>query len=66
MLDFYPDMDNMTREQLESYRAALLQKLVELDSQEPEDMEDPSYEDWADEHEELEDLLDELQDLLEN
>ena len=66
MLDFYPDMENMTREQLESYRAALLQKLVELDSQEPEDMEDPSYEDWADEHEELEDLLDELQDRLEN
>ena len=66
MLDFYPDMENMTREHLESYQARLLQQLAELDAREPEDMDDPSYEDWAEEHEDLEDLLDELQDLLEN
>ncbi len=66
MLDFYPDMENMTEEQLKSYQAKLLQQLAELDAREPEDMDDPSYEDWAEEHEDLENLLDELQDLLEN
>lgn len=66
MLNFYPDIENMTREQLEDYQKQLLEKLSQLDAKEPADMDDPAYEDWADEHEELEDLLDEVQDVLES
>ena len=40
------------------------ERIAQLDEQEPEDMEAPEYEVWADQHEALEDLTDEIRDLL--
>ena len=70
MIDFsafceMPDPEDMDREQLEQYLAAVQAQIDQLDEEEPEDMESEAYDAWGDRHEELEDLLEEIQDLLE-
>lgn len=61
----YPELDDMTLEQLKAYREEVRQRIEALDAQEPEDMESEAYENWGDAHEMLEDLLDDIQDRLE-
>lgn len=62
MLEFIPELDDMTLPQLQAYQALLLQQLAELDAEEPKNMNSDAYEAWGDTHEELEDLLDEILD----
>ena len=62
----YPDLDDMTLEQLKECYEETRQRIEALDAQEPADMESEAYENWGDIHEELEDLLDDLQDRLED
>ena len=71
MIDFnayagVPDLDGMSREQLEDYLQAVREQIARLDEEEPADMESEAYEDWGGRHEELEDLADELMDRLED
>ena len=56
----FPDIDEMTIDELNAYRNTIEEKIEELDLKEPDDEESEEYEDWADEHEDLEDLLDEV------
>lgn len=58
-----PVIDEMSKEELLQYRAVLVDKLDELDDEEPDD-DTPEYEEWGELHEELEDLLDEVDDRL--
>ena len=64
MLEFIPERNQMTIEQLQAYQATLMEKLAELDAKEPTDRNSEAYEAWGDAHEELEDLLDEILDRL--
>ncbi len=71
MIDFnayagVPDLDGLSREQLEDYLQAVREQIARLDEEEPADMESEAYEDWGGRHEELEDLADELMDRLED
>lgn len=59
-----PDPSGMDRTSLLAYLESLRERIAQLDEQEPEDMEAPEYEVWADQHEALEDLTDEIRDLL--
>ena len=52
----FPDVDEMTVDQLTACRKVLEEKIEQLDAAEPADEESEEYEDWADAHEELEDL----------
>ena len=54
----------MNEEQLQACLEDLRQRIRELDSREPKNMNSDAYERWAEEHEELEDLMDEILDLL--
>lgn len=71
MIQFTPktdemlDIDEMTLEQLQTYKEDLLRQIAELDTREPKNMNSEAYEAWGEEHEELEDLLDEVLDLIE-
>ena len=56
-----PDEREALRRRLQQVQA----QLARLDQEEPEDMESPAYDDWAERHEELEDLADDLMDALE-
>ena len=58
VINFDPNADLLAQ------KAALEEKIAQLDAREPEDMESEEYEAWADEHEELEDLLDDILDQL--
>ena len=60
-----PDIDEMTAEELQEYKAQLEQQIAEFDEKEPEDQESEEFEEWAEQHEELEDLLDDVIDKLE-
>ena len=62
----YPDLDELTSEQLKACYKETQQRIAALDAQEPADMESEAYENWGDIHEELEDLLDDIQDRLED
>ena len=62
----YPELDDMTLEQLQVCQKETQQKLEALDAQEPADMESEAYEVWGDAHEMLEDLLDDIQDRLDD
>ena len=57
-------LDEMNEEQLQACLEDLRQRIRELDSREPKNMNSDAYERWAEEHEELEDLMDEILDLL--
>lgn len=59
-----PDLEAMTREELEAYLAALEEELDRLDAREPKSQTSEAHEEWEDDHEELEDLIDEVQDIL--
>lgn len=64
-LENEPDIDEMSKEELLKYRAALEEKLEDLDAEEPDD-ETPEHEEWEELHEELEDLLGEVEDRLDD
>lgn len=59
-----PDLDAMSREELQDYLNAVRAQIRRLDRQEPKNMNSEEYEEWGDRHEELEDLVDEILDLL--
>lgn len=59
-----PDLSGRDRQSLVELLASTQERIALLDEQEPEDMEAPEYEVWADQHEALEDLADEIRDLL--
>lgn len=58
------DIEAMSVDELHVLQQEMYELLAELDAREPKNMNNPSYDDWADEHEELEDLLDDIQDRL--
>lgn len=67
ILDFQPeepDVEGMTKAQLEAYQDELEARIAALDEKEPKNELSEAYEDWADRHEALEDLLDEVLDRL--
>ena len=61
----WPDLENMSEEELRRELSEVWEKIAVLDYQEPEDVNSEEYEAWAERHEDLEDLEDEIQDLLE-
>lgn len=61
-----PDIDAMSRQELEEYLHKLEESLAQLDAREPRNPNSEAYEDWADEHEDLEDQIDEVLDLLDD
>lgn len=56
------ELDSLSLEELEKYRAELETRLCDMDVEEPEDMAGEEFERWADAHESLEDLLSEAED----
>lgn len=56
------ELDSLSLEELEEYRAELEARLCDMDDDEPEDMDGEEFEQWADAHESLEDLLSEAED----
>ena len=62
--DAFIDIEAMSVDELHALQQEMYKLLAELDAREPKNMNSPSYDDWADEHEELEDLLDDIQDRL--
>ena len=60
-----PELETLSREELEAYLKTLRDRIEALDREEPPDMNSEAYELWGDRHEELEDLADEVLDLLE-
>lgn len=56
------ELDSLSLEDLEKYRAELEARLCDMDDDEPEDMDGEEFEQWADAHESLEDLLSEVED----
>lgn len=59
-----PELEELSREELEAYLKTLRDQIEALDREEPADMSSEAYELWGDRHEELEDLADEVLDLL--
>lgn len=59
-----PELEELSREELEAYLKTLRDRIEALDREEPADMNSEAYELWGDRHEELEDLADEVLDLL--
>ena len=65
-LEEVPELEHLSREELEQYRAETRQIITDLDALEPRSETSEAYDQWAQLHEDLEDLLDEILDLLEN
>ncbi len=62
-----PELETLSREELEAYLKTLRDRIEALDWEEPADMNSEAYELWGNRHEELEeleDLADEVLDLL--
>lgn len=59
-----PDIDTMEKDSLRAYLKELQERIRDLDTREPRNMNSEAYEEWADRHEELEDLVDEVLDRL--
>lgn len=59
-----PDIDTMEKDSLRVYLKELRERIRDLDTREPRNMNSEAYEEWADRHEELEDLVDEVLDRL--
>lgn len=59
-----PDIDTMEKDSLRAYLKELRERIRDLDTREPRNMNSEAYEEWADRHEELEDLVDEVLDRL--
>ena len=60
------ELDSLSLEELEEYRAELEARLRDMDDGEPEDMAGEEFEQWADAHESLEDLLSEVEDRIDD
>ena len=68
IVDFTPDrpeVADMNPEELRQYWQEIEDKIVNLDEEEPEDMDSEAYDDWADRDEMLEDIRDEIEERLE-
>lgn len=59
-----PDLDGLSRTELEEQLSAIRAQIVRLNAQEPEDMNSEAYALWGERHEMLEDLEDDLLDHL--
>lgn len=57
-------LEDMSPAQLREYLQQLQARIALLDGREPKNMNDPTYESWADEHEALEDAIDEVREML--
>lgn len=60
-----PELESMSRQDLEEYLRQVRERIAQLDEEEPADMNSEAYETWGDAHEDLEDLADEIVDRLE-
>lgn len=60
-----PELESMSRAELEEYLRQVRERIAQLDEEEPADMNSEAYETWGDAHEDLEDLADEIVDRLE-
>lgn len=60
-----PELEGMSRTELEEYLRQVRERIAQLDEEEPADMNSEAYETWGDAHEDLEDLADEIVDRLE-
>ncbi len=60
------ELDGLSLEELEKYRAELEAQLCDMDDEEPEDMTGEAFEQWAEAHESLEDLLSEVEDRIDD
>ena len=60
------ELNGLSREELEEYRAELEARLCDMDDGEPEDMTGEVFEQWAEAHESLEDLLSEVEDRIDD
>ena len=59
-----PDIGTMEKDSLRAYLKELQERIRDLDTREPRNMNSEAYEEWADRHEELEDPVDEVLDRL--
>lgn len=60
------ELDSLSLEELEEYRAELEARLCDMDDEEPEEMAGEEFEQWASAHESLEDLLSEVEDRIDD
>ena len=60
-----PEVEDMDRAELESYRDKITAAIRQLDAAEPKNESSEEYDQWAQDHEDLEDILDEILDRLE-
>lgn len=60
-----PELEGLSRAELEEYLRQVRERIAQLDEEEPADMNSEAYETWGDAHEDLEDLADEIVDRLE-
>ena len=65
-LEAVPEIDSLTAQELEQYRAQTQQMIADLDALEPRSEKSEAYDAWAELHEDLEDVLDEILDCLES
>ena len=63
-LEAVPEIDSLTAQELEQYRAQTQQMIADLDALEPRSEKSEVYDAWAELHEDLEDVLDEILDCL--
>ena len=63
-LEALPEIDSLTAQELEQYRAQTQQMIADLDALEPRSEKSEAYDAWAELHEDLEDVLDEILDCL--
>lgn len=63
-LEALPEIDSLTAQELEQYRALTQQMIADLDALEPRSEKSEAYDAWAELHEDLEDVLDEILDCL--
>lgn len=63
-LEAVPEIEALTAQELEQYRAQTQQMIADLDALEPRSEKSEAYDAWAELHEDLEDVLDEILDCL--
>lgn len=63
-IELEPDIDELTVEQLQEYLDDLVERLGELEDNEPADTSSDEYDEWEDKYSEIEDLIDEVEERL--
>lgn len=59
-----PDIEELSIEQLEEYLCDLVDRLEELEDNEPDDENSDEYDDWEDKYDETESLIEEVSERL--